>query len=372
MRAQHFLVLLEFLTTFYFAHTNQYSTGLHISTLAPDLSSGRGKSAAMCRQAGCTKRKAYGDPTTRVVETCSRHKEPHYMNLMTRKCSLSACNKYASFKEENQAFCALHKPANATDFRSSTKVCRFPECRKQASYGQARPLWCREHMNVSVDVDVKNRKCSMAGCSQRACYGDASSTERARCSRHKLKADVRIRFGQNIVVKVGCCDIDSIRMPSENCSDVPHAASARRWTRGTTKSRRKKLLTKLVAAYQVFRSSSAVCKPNQPGDQGTEDLRNETAAQISPSCVEDVEAGQTGGRQNMTDIALQLQRCRARSDVASCLTIMLQACCNHSSIQQVYYSSCRKRAISRSLPATPALRLSGESFDLGAFTFWGD
>ncbi|EKX54184.1 hypothetical protein GUITHDRAFT_49756, partial [Guillardia theta CCMP2712] len=138
-----------------------------------------------CKHAGCNKRKAYGDATMRVAEACSKHKQPHHINLMTKRCNWPSCSKYASFKTDSQTFCALHKPANSTDFRSSAKVCRYPECKKQASYGIARPLWCRDHMNISVDVDVKNRLCTFGNCSQRALYGDASSGFNLRCAQHR-------------------------------------------------------------------------------------------------------------------------------------------------------------------------------------------
>lgn len=125
-----------------------------------------------CQHEGCTVQPSFGYQSNKPTH-CKMHKEPDMMNVKGLKCTISGCNKHATYgnkKTNKKERCAEH--ANNTMINLCTDVCQTEGCNKFATFGLIvnKPVSCNEHKTPEMS-NVKAQECLEMGCERYATWG---------------------------------------------------------------------------------------------------------------------------------------------------------------------------------------------------------
>ena len=124
---------------------------------------------------------------------CISHKEPHMINVITKKCEFKGCITRPSFgvKGGKRQFCKTHKTADMVD--TIHDICEHMQCNTIAYFnkkGEKIGRFCSEHALPDM-VDIKNKCCEAEDCLSRAHYDFLGKKGRF-CTEHKQDSMINI------------------------------------------------------------------------------------------------------------------------------------------------------------------------------------
>ena len=167
--------------------------------------------ATYCHEERCDTQAHYGCPEERKRLTCSKHKEPHHIDLYSAVCQEEGCDIQANFgcpEEREKLTCSLHKKPGHVNFVSAK--CAAPDCSSQSRYGDEHediPIWCGKH-HEQGQVDLRKLRCNIAGCSGARSFGNPEEEGVGlRCREHKLDGDMtRLSLRRLMKERLGMID----------------------------------------------------------------------------------------------------------------------------------------------------------------------
>lgn len=141
----------------------------------------------ICVVKSCDNSATHGCLSDKVRRYCITHcNSAKHINLifgMCRKCGAPA--KYGKFESSPPTMCDEHRESGS--YRIEFFKCKNQDCEKMAVFGPpgCRPSACYKHQG-DKDKKLMLRKCAVAGCYDRATYGDPKKNYRLKCAIHAL------------------------------------------------------------------------------------------------------------------------------------------------------------------------------------------
>jgi hypothetical protein len=141
-----------------------------------------------CENTDCDRIAIYNFINEPIRKYCSIHREIGMVNIKHKKCKFNKCTKIPNFNfngEKNGLYCNTHKLDNMVDVIN--KKCEFKGCLIQPHFnfaGEKKGLFCNKHKKENM-IDVINKKCKVEGCLHEASFNLENTKERLYCEKHK-------------------------------------------------------------------------------------------------------------------------------------------------------------------------------------------
>jgi len=164
----------------------------------------------------CKKRARFTGPETRKGRKLVRCPDHKHENSTATKYGLCThidpetgkkCETYASLGTVGgkKEFCVSHKPPDRNDIVSKdSRICKNPNCITRATFGikgTKKVLFCKEHRDPEIHVDIAHALCTVSGCEERKDWGPPGEKAIV-CQFHKENG--HIRTDKTLCIIEGC------------------------------------------------------------------------------------------------------------------------------------------------------------------------